>query len=159
MKVLFLDNFPTIFAIIITWALLCSWRQFHMRSLISLNCIAEVRSSWNVIFSWSIPVVSVGCTAGFIPDLPRLPHTERHFPSSQQNPHQPPSLPTFSPNDRKSHLSPGLWRHLPPKTHITVPSALTLKVMMRWVKWNSASRLSWIVTFSRPEKERDKDKS
>ncbi len=159
MKVLSQDNFPTIFAINIPWALLFSWRQlFSMHSLISLNCIAEVRSSWNVIFSWSIPVVSVGCTAGFIPDLPRLPHTERHFHSCQQNPHQPLPFP-HSLLTTKSHLSPGLWWHLPPKTHITVPSALTLKVMMRWVKWNSASRLSWIVAFSRPEKERDKDMS
>ncbi len=118
MKVLFLDNFPTIFAINIPWALLFSWRQlFSMHSLISLNCIAEVRSSWNVIFSWSIPVVSVGCTAGFIPDLPRLPHTERHFHSCQQNPHQPPSLPTFSPNDQISPQPGAVVTPSPQNTH------------------------------------------
>ena len=31
----------------------------------------------------------------------------------------------------------------------------TLKVMIRCVKWNSASRSSWIVTFSTPGRQRD----
>lgn len=34
---------------------------------------------------------------------------------------------------------------------------LTLKVMMRCVKWNSASRFSWMVTFSRPAGSRTLD--
>lgn len=111
------SHFTTIFAMNITWALLFSWSQlFNLCSLISFNYIAEVRSWRNVIFSWSIPSASVGCTAGFIPDLPRLPHTEQHFPSCQQNPHQPPL--TFP---HSLLTTSNLWRHLPPKR--TSPTA------------------------------------
>lgn len=139
---------------VITRVLQFSWCcTFITCFLISCNLTATLRSVWNLIFIQSISAISVGCTAGFIPDLPRLQHTKQHFPFPQQihSHRHTHSLLTAS-NLTSAWGCADTFPITTTPPNDSVQSTLTLKVMMRWVKWNSASRFSWTVTFSTPDR-------